>query len=81
MNLFLMRRQLLQVEGNLEGFIQGTDFRGGQSPHEVSQGGFGQTDQFIAMDRAVMLEPFVDAYFDLGGEAILSCIDRRAGHG
>jgi hypothetical protein len=55
-----------QVEGHPEGGIEGGHFGEGQGPDIIGQYRFGKAHQFIAMNAAVMFQPFIDPNGYLG---------------
>ena len=58
--------------------VERRDFVWGQRRNKIRQGRFGETDQFIAVDTAVVLQPLRNPDGNLGRQAIIGGINRRA---
>src|SRR5882724_393477 len=58
--------------------IERLDFVWGQRRKKIPQGRLGDTDQFIAVDTALVLQPFRNPHGNLGRKAVIGGINRRA---
>jgi len=70
----------LQVEGNQEGLVKNSLLRLAEHPDKVREGCFGQANQLVTMDAALMLYTFLGANGHLGSQAIMPGIYGSANH-
>ena len=75
-----MREKFLHSQRNAEGGINRRHFVIRKAANEVSQSDFGDACQFIAIDGAVMLQPFIRADFNLSRQTAVFGIHRGANY-
>lgn len=70
-----------QIEREGEGTIQFAEFLARQTANVVGEGRLGKADELVAMDRAVVLQAFINSYRDLGRQAVVNRVNGRASYG
>lgn len=67
-----------KVESEREGSIELEEFFQGETAYVVGENGFGKTDELVAVNAAVVLEPLFDANRNLAVKAISARINGGA---
>jgi hypothetical protein len=77
----IARAQLLwNFQCDTQGLIQGVQFLRGQTADKIGEDRLGETDQFVTMKTAVVLETFLNADEYLSGQTIMNRINRGTYH-
>lgn len=66
---------VIQCQRGDQRFFQFQKFGWGQVTGVVSEDRFGQAHERVAMDTAVVAQTLGNSYRDLGGEAVVTCVD------
>jgi hypothetical protein len=69
---------IVQFERGSQRFVQPEDLLTRKHADEVGQHGFRDAHEFVAMDAAVVLHPFIRADWHLRRETLVRCVDGGA---
>jgi len=71
----------LELQCDSQGPVEVLQAIWSQRADVVRQRGFGQTDEFVAVDRALVLEPLIQTNGHLSRKTMARGVNRGAGHG
>jgi hypothetical protein len=68
----------VNAERERKSIVDSVYLRGRKCPYKIGERTLGQTNQFIAMNAAVVLQAFFDTNRNLRGESVIYRVDRCA---